>query len=413
MKHNAQKIEAFPLKNLKPYPNNSKAHPPKQVAAIAESIKNFGFQQPIVCDEHGEIVLGHGRYLAAEKLGLEAVPVWKVSDFTPEEKVAFRIADNKIALDTELDLNLIGTELLKLKDSNIPIKELSLEFLPPKPSKFESRVKDLEDYFDPEKEKADFPLEVERGDIFTINNHRIINGDSTKRETYEKLFEKERADLVFTDPPYGVAYESASAKNAILGDLSQVAIPLSFKHLVETATNADARFYVCGGSNNVLMYYALFDEYLRMIPRLIIWKKDHFVMRPYNYHSHYEFVFLGWKGNGGGDKFWYGDRSMSDVWEIKRDNSKDYIHPTQKPVELPARAIVNHSPPGAIVAEPFLGSGSTLIACENLGRRCFGVELDPVFIRRLCKRFIQYVQARGGKVDLRRNGEAVDLSSLK
>lgn len=243
-----------------------------------------------------------------------------------------------------------------------------------------------------------------------MNEHRVICGDATKRETFEKLLGENTCELVFTDPPYGVAYQSKGKKGAILGDLSQVTIPLSFKHITERVLDQNGRVYLCGGSSNVLMYYALFDEYLRMIPRLIVWAKETFVLRPYNYHSQYELVFFGWKGTGGGEDYWYGDRKQSDIWNVRRDPSREYIHPTQKPVELPARAISNSSKPGGHVMEPFLGSGSTLIACEGLGRKCFGIELDPRFLRKLLRRFYNYASARDSGCVILHNGAALPLS---
>ena len=227
---------------------------------------------------------------------------------------------------------------------------------------------------------------VRCGDLWICGEHRVLCGDSTKAEDVVRVMAGEKADMVFTDPPYGVSYGSAK-KGAISGDLSQVAIPLSFKTAVEVATTPEARLYYCGGSTNCPMYFSLFDSYCQQMPHLLIWVKESFVMRPNNYHSQFEVIYFGWKGTGGGAEFWFGDRKASDIWQVSRDKIGDYLHPTQKPIEIPMRAIGYSAPPDGIVFEPFGGSGSTLIACERANRKARVIEIEPKYVNVILSRW--------------------------
>ena len=205
--------------------------------------------------------------------------------------------------------------------------------------------------------------------------------------------------MVFTDPPYGVNVKGGKKKSNIAGDLTQVAIPFSFELAVEEATKDKARFYFCGGEGNISLYYKLFERFLAQIPKLLIWVKNGFVLKHAGYHNAYELIFYGFKSGGGGLEYWYSDRTesnASDVWHVRRDASNQYVHPTQKPVEIAARAIRNSSKEGDIVLDLFGGSGSTLIACEQLGRRCRMMELDPHY----CQVIIDRWEAlTGGKAE--------------
>jgi DNA modification methylase len=219
----------------------------------------------------------------------------------------------------------------------------------------------------------------------------LLCGDSTKRDDVARLMGGDRACLMVTDPPYGVAFGGDKGKNSISGDLTQAAIPLSFGLAVEEALDPDARVYLFGGSGNWTMYAGLFDFHLRMQVRPIVWAKEHFVLRPNHYHSQFEMVYYGWKGHGGANDLWFGDRKCSDLWQVSRQEAEtEKVHPTQKPVEVCAIPIRNSSPPGGLVYEPFGGSGSTLIAAHMLGRRTRVMELDPKFCDVIVRRFARF-----------------------
>jgi len=237
------------------------------------------------------------------------------------------------------------------------------------------------------------------GDIWLCGKHRVMCGDSTKAEDVERLMDGVKADMVFTDPPYGVNVKGGSKGNkTIAGDLTQTAIPFSFDLAVQSATKSDARFYFCGGEGNLGLYDKLFDRFLRQLPRHLIWMKNGFVMKPNNYHNQYEIIYFGYGPKGGDLAHWFSGRTeseASDIWQVKRDAGSAYLHPTQKPVELPERAIKNSSPPGAVVYDPFGGSGSTLIAAEQTGRTAYLMEIDPLYVDVTVQRWEDYTGEKG------------------
>lgn len=231
-------------------------------------------------------------------------------------------------------------------------------------------------------------------------------GDSTLRQDVALLMDGEKADMVFTDPPYGVNLRGAK-RGYIQGDLTQTVIPFSFELCVDYTTEK-ARFYFCGAESNISMYYKLFDRYLAQIPKILVWVKNNFVLKHHGYHTQFELIFYGFKPGGGGKEYWFSTRKgedASDVWMVKKDATNKYLHPTQKPVELPSKAIRNSSQKGDLVFDPFGGSGSTLIACEELDRTCYMMELDERYCGVIIKRWEEYT---GQKAERVREGEATE-----
>jgi DNA modification methylase len=235
------------------------------------------------------------------------------------------------------------------------------------------------------------------GDFYRLGDHLLLCGNSTKREDVEHLLGGNRPELMVTDPPYGVVFGGDKGKNSISGDLTQAAIPLSFAVAVDFLDD-NARLYLFGGGLNWGMYAGLFDVHLRMQVRPIVWAKEHFVLRPNNYHSQFEMVYFGWKGNGGAAAHWYGDRTATDLWEVSRQEEAEKVHPTQKPVEVCAIPIRNSAPPGGLVYEPFGGSGTTLIAAHLLGRCARVMELDPKWCDVICNRFERFTGIKPERV---------------
>lgn len=247
----------------------------------------------------------------------------------------------------------------------------------------------IEDNFNdalPEEPKAKL------GDVYELGGHRLICGDSTDITVIDRLMDGAKADMVFTDPPYGVNVKGGKDKgNLIMGDLTQTAIPFSFEIAVTKCTKDKAHFYFCGGESNIQLYQKLFDRYLHILPKHLIWVKNGFVMKQNGYHNQFEIIFHGYKQGSGA--LWYGGRTedeASDVWHINRDASSAYLHPTQKPIGVPARAIKNSCPPSGSVVDLFGGSGSTLIACEQLNRKCYMCELDPKYIDVIISRWEKF-----------------------
>ena len=376
------KIKAVKVADLKAYENNPRKNK-KAVAAVAESIKLAGFKNPIIIDKDGVIIAGHTRKAAAELLGLDVVPCIVADDLSPEQAAAFRLADNKTAELAEWDDDKLAEEIKALKDFPVDLSDFGFDL-----SEFEERAEVEEVEAEEEDEEEEIVPRMKAGEVWQLGRHRLMCGDSTDKADVLKLLDGARADMVFTDPPYGVNVEGGKNNNTIAGDLTQTAIPFSFEICTEVATKDAARFYFCGGEANIGLYFKLFERYLRQMPKLLVWVKENQVLSHNNYHKQYELIFFGYKKGGG--NLWFSSREMqdaSDVWNVSRDPSKTYVHPTQKPVELPARAIRNGSKKGDVVFEPFSGSGSTMLACEQLDRVCYAMELDPKYCEATIRRW--------------------------
>jgi len=378
-------IVQIDIDKLIPYARNSRTHSDAQVAQIAASIREFGFTNPVLVDEADGIIAGHGRVLAARKLAMDKVPAIRLKHLSEAQKRAYVIADNRLALNAGWDEAMLAAELGDLAAMDFDLDLLGFD---------EAELANLmhgddgtDGLTDPD-EVPEPPADpvTKPGDVWVMGRHRLMCGDSTALDEVKTLMAGHKAEMVFTDPPYGVnlggAKSASNSKMKIVGDITQTAIPFSFDIAVNQATTDDARFYFCGSESNMGLYGKLFDRYMGQLPRHLIWVKNGFTMKPNGYHNQYEILYHGYKPKGGGLNKWFGERTedaASDVWQISRDASSSYIHPTQKPVALPLRAIKNSCSKSGIVYEPFSGSGSTLIACEQSGRVCFAMELDPTF----------------------------------
>lgn len=380
------------ISDLIPYINNARTHDDIQVSQVVSSIKEFGFTNPVLIDKEDGIIAGHARVMAAIKLNLKEVPCIVLDKLSEAQKKAYIIADNKLSLNAGWNEELLNLEIEALQDLNFDINLIGFE---------ENELDDIIEGTDPIKkgltEQNDAPeikeeVITNNGDVWQLGEHRLLCGDATSREEVCGYIKEERAEMMFTDPPYGMNYKS-ERRGVIMGDQSQATIPVSFGVSVEHVLSENARIYVCGGSCNVQMHYHLFDFHLNMLPQMIIWMKENILVRNNNYHSQYEIIFFGWKGRGGTNEYWHGERTAdncSDVFQIHRDLYKDYVHPTQKPVELSLRCITNSSKAGDIVYDPFGGSGSTLIACEKSGRHCRMIEIDPRFCDVIIRRWQEF-----------------------
>lgn len=218
------------------------------------------------------------------------------------------------------------------------------------------------------------------GQLWRVGEHRLACGDCTELGVIDLLMQGERADCVFTDPPYGVSFQGKGG-DSIAGDTTYAIIPIIFAICAEHVMNDKAWVYMCGGSSNMGLYAKLYDYYFHSQVRIVVWDKGDMILRHNGYHSCYEFIYFGFT-RGAGD-WWFGDRAgeaATDVWHVKKPSGVERTHLTEKPVELPARAIGNSCPPSGIVFEPFCGTGSTIIACQNLNRRCRAIEISPAYV---------------------------------
>lgn len=385
------------VEELIPYINNPRNND-NAVDAVASSIKNFGFKVPIVIDKDNEIINGHTRLKAAKKLGLEEVPCIVADDLTEQQIKAFRLADNKVSEIATWDFELLESELAELSDFDM--SEFGFDI-----SEFDNEDSQevVEDNFEielPEESIAKY------GDIFQLGNHRLMCGDSTKEEDVQKLMDGKIANMCFTDPPYlmnftgGVNPDGTKSQNSKFGKIKNdnmseeegqqflIDIIKQIKNVVSGA------YYICFyrlGLNYLFSALSYNDLKYRA---LIIWDKPGGTLSNSDYKSRYEPILYGWVKE---HKF-YGGKDGWDIWTINKVLKND-LHPTMKPLELCAKAIKNSSEINGIILDLFGGSGSTLIASEQLNRVCFSMELDPKYCDVIIKRWEEFTGQKAVKIN--------------
>ena len=383
-------LESVPVDSLVPYARNSRTHSETQVAQIAASIREFGFTNPVLIDADGGIIAGHGRVLAARKLELETVPAIRIEYMTEAQKRAYVIADNKLALNAGWDDELLKLELGDLQEHGFDLAltgfsedELSKLLL------VDEGTEGLTDD-DAVPEAPENPASV-LGDVWVLGNHRLMCGDSTSMSSFETLMAGAMADMIFTDPPYGMSYDGGRGKKNFGMIKNDDAQGGDLIHLVRdaiatavTSSKDGAASYVCFPWRTYAEFQSALAECGREITSCIVWNKGSVGLGHQEYRPQHEFIFY---SKGGA---WYGDRSQSDVWTLSRGNTGAYVHPTQKPVELVERALQNSSKGGDIVIDCFGGSGSTLIACEKTGRHARLMELDPKYVDVIVRRWQEF-----------------------
>jgi len=387
----ADKIEQWPTAKLLPYARNARTHSDDQVAQIAASIAEFGFTNPILAGSDGIIVAGHGRLAAAQKLGLEIVPVVVLDHLSPTQRRALVIADNRIAENAGWDDAMLRIELesLQLEGFDIDLTGFDADALAELLAGDEPN-KDGQIDEDAVPEVGETPIS-RPGDIWIMGSHRLLCGDSTVAESYDRLMQGEVADMVFTDPPYNVNYAN-SAKDkmrgkdrAILNDnLGDGFYDFLLAALAPTVAHSRGGIYVAMSSSELDVLQAAFRAAGGKWSTFIIWAKNTFTLGRADYQRQYEPILYGWPE--GAQRHWCGDRDQGDVWAIKKPQKND-LHPTMKPVELVERAIRNSSRPGNVVLDPFGGSGTTLIAAEKSGRVARLIELDPKYVDVIVRRW--------------------------
>jgi len=382
------------VSELIPYINNSRTHSEEQITQLISSIKEFGFTNPILLAPDNSIIAGHGRLQAVKRLGHEEVPCVIISGLTKTQIKALIIADNQLALNAGWDLEKLSVEIEGLEADKFDISLLGFD------DKFLNDVlfKENEGFTD-EDETPNAPENPKSklNDIWILGTHKIICGDSTKAEDYKSLFKDHIADMIFTDPPYNVDY-SGRGKNdlgKIINDNMDENKFVLFLDNVFKLMSDNLKplsiLYVChpdSHSKPKIAFEIAFDKYFKKSSTLI-WNKGNAGMGWQDYRSQHEPILYGWKEGKGKHNF-YGDRTKTSIWNIKRDSTTQYKHPTQKPVELVKEAILNSSKEKDIIFDPFSGSGSTLIACEKLNRICYGIELDNKFVDVIIQRWQQF-----------------------
>jgi len=444
------KIETVSIGLIKPYENNAKLHPKEQIKQIKDSIQEFGFNDPIAVDENDIIIEGHGRYQALQELGHTEVPIIRLSHLTDKQKQAYIIAHNKLTLNSGFDLKILKEEIKSIEEElEATLTGFSLE--------------ELDDLlnFQPEEVYEDNPdidltkkSQSKLGDLWELGEHKLICGDSTKKETYEQLLGDTKVDLVVTDPPYNVNYGSKSEA------INKYGYGFSDRHIendympefqfIEFLTNAfkqmkdnmkpGAAFYIWHASITVFEFeMALRNNNLKSRQQLI-WNKNTLVIGRQDYQWKHEPCLYGWKD--GAAHYFIDDRTHVTVFDedkkpeynkMKKNELLELVesiyaqktnttiidekkparsvdHPTMKPIKLIARLIKNSSKPDQNILDLFAGSGSTLVAAEQLNRKTYNIELDPRFVDVIVKRFKKL--RPHAKVKLTRNGDIYSYDDI-
>lgn len=394
------------VSELIPYVRNARTHSEAQVAQIAASIREFGFLSPILVAEDNTILAGHGRLAAALKLGLKKVPCVKENHLTETQKRAYIIADNKLSLNAGWDSELLAVELSELEGADFNLELLGFDEAELS-SIFDADKDVSDDDFDVEKELEE-PCFSKTGDMWTLGKHRVICGDSTDSSTFEKLLGEMKVNLVCTDAPYFVNLENASGKikNDDLSDKE------GYEFLMKVFTNfknsmaADASIYEFYATMKARVFYDAFEDAGFKVAAGLIWKKPRAPLMRTDWKFNMEPIIYGWRKDG--KHKWYGDQKQTAVFEfdgIKNSKEEGCGHPSSKPVPLIAYLIKQSTQTNSVVLDGFLGSASTLIACEQIGRVCFGVELEPKFIDVAVKRYMKFHDDKTKDVLLIRDGK--------
>ncbi|MCK5445217.1 MAG: ParB N-terminal domain-containing protein [Rhodospirillaceae bacterium] len=377
-------IQESPVGDLIPYASNSRTHSDEQVAQIAASIKEFGFNNPILLDGDKGIIAGHGRILAARKLGLDKVPTIELAHLSENQRKACIIADNKLAENSGWDMDFLNLEMKSLDNEGFDLSLLGFDETE-LTSIFATETEGLTDP-DEIPDLPDTPVS-KLGDVWLLGEHRLMCGDSTDATAVAALLAADKADMVFTDPPYGMSYGGGRSKahGEILGDELKghdlVQLVSGAVSLAKANAKSGAAFYICFPWRTYAEFLAALCLNGMEPSACIVWDKKSIGLGRSNYRPQHEFIFYV-KGD-----VWHGDRAQSDVWYMSRGATGDYVHPTQKPVELIGIALGNSSKNGDLVLDLFGGSGTTLIAAQQNGRKSCLMELDPKYADVIIKRW--------------------------
>ena len=374
-----EQIQKLPIDALIPYANNARVHSDKQILQIASSIKEFGFTNPVLIDKDNGIIAGHGRVEAARKLGHKEVPVIRLEHLSEAQKKAYILADNKIAMNSTWDDQLLALELQTIGDLGINLDftgfdESEISALTP-----QEITEGLTDE-DAVPETPEEPI-TKPGDIWILGKHRLMCGDSTSVDAVDKLMNGDKADMVFTDPPYGVDYKGINNDNR---DGLEILLRGCFANYLATSKSG-AAIYVFHSDRCADIFHTVFREFFHF-SSMIIWAKNSLTLSRTDYQSQHEPCLYGWMKNG--SHAFYGDRKQVSLWRV--DKEKVVGHTTPKPVSLIEKALLNSSKSDDLVSDLFGGSGSTLIACEKTGRSCRMMELDPKYCDVIVKRWEEF-----------------------
>jgi site-specific DNA-methyltransferase (adenine-specific) len=386
-----------PIDSLIPYAKNARVHDEAQIAQIAGSIKEFGFNNPVLIDKDNGIIAGHGRVMAARKLGLTEVPTILLDHLNETQRKAYILADNRIAINSTWDNEMLSLELMDIKD------DVSLAMLGFSVDELDALLNptQLTDGLTDEDAVPEVPIEptTKLGDIYQLGNHRLMCGDSTSIDAVEKLMDGQLADQLVTDPPYNIAYEGGSKKREQIknDEMADEEFRQFLKDVyiaADAVMKAGAVFYIWHADTEGYNFRGAARDMGWRVRQTLIWNKDNSAFGRSDYHWKHEPCLYGWKE--GSAHLWATDRKQTTVISCKRPSKSD-LHPTMKPVELMEYQILNNTKGSDIVLDLFGGSGSTMIAAEKIGRHSRLMELDPKYCDVIIKRWEDFT---GKKAEL-------------
>lgn len=381
------KMELVDIDKLIPYVNNARTHSPEQINKLRASLREFGFINPVIVDDKFNIVAGHGRVMAAQAEGIKEVPCVYVDYLTEAQKKAYILADNRMAMDAGWDEEMLRVELEALQDMAFDLsmtgfdeKELADLF------KTDEHVEDDGFDLDTALEKAAF---VKKGDIWTVGRHRLMCGDATSAEDVAKLMDGKKANIIVTDPPYGVSFKSSDGlsiqNDSLKGDEFYQFLLQAFKNMADNLTKGGAA-YVFHADTEGLNFRKAFIDAGFHLAGCCIWVKNSLVLGRSDYQWQHEPVLYGFLQNG--NHPWYSDRKQTTIWNFDKPK-RNKNHPTSKPLDLLGYPIQNSSQANGIVIDTFGGSGSTMMACEQTNRICYMMELDEKYASVILRRYVE------------------------
>ena len=406
-------MQLVDINKLVPYVNNARTHSPEQITKLRSSLREFGFVNPVLIDRQFNVLAGHGRIADAKEEGIKEVPCVFVEHLSEAQKKAYILADNRMSLDAGWDDELLKVEMESLQEMGFDIGMTGFD---------ESEIADLfetdtegeEDNFDVDAE-LEKPCFSKTGDVWHIGRHTVICGDSTDSETYSRLLGDTKVNLVCTDAPYFVNLQNKSGRiaNDNLDDKAAYEFLMKAFTNFKNAMAKDASIYEFYATMKTRVFYDAFEDAGFKVGAGLIWKKPRAPFMRTDWKFNMEPIIWGWRKDG--KHIWYGDQKQTAVFEfdgIKDSEKEGFSHPSSKPVPLIVYLIKQCTQTNGIVLDGFLGSATTLIACEQIDRTCYGIELEPKFVDVAVVRYLQFKNNDSSDVYVIRDGEKILYSDL-